>query len=296
MSAHLQLSDPAARVRHLALSVDHPRGRRRAPSPALVDVSVTVPRGAVTALVGTNGAGKTTTLRALTGALRPDRGTIEVLGRPVGGADEGCPPGVELVPEAPLLPGEWTARDVIALRSALGDRFDADAFQRMLREDGLRPRAMLGELSAGQATLFSLASALAAGPELLVLDEPLARLDPLARARLVDRLRDLLAEDETVAVLLSTHDLLDMDRFLDRIAILDAGRTVLEGSVEDLLEGHVLADLGREALMPIEEAPHLPPGTSMRRPTLAELVGRTLAAGPDSAATEAEERTEEEHP
>ena len=296
MTAQPQRPEPAAQVRHLALRLPHPRSRHRAPSPALVDVSVTVPRGSVTALVGTNGAGKTTTLRALTGALRPDRGSIEVLGRPVGGAIEGCPPGVELVPDAPLLPGEWTARDVIALRSALGDRFDADAFQQMLREEGLSPRVMIGELSAGQATLFSLAGALAAGPELLVLDEPLARLDPLGRSRLIDRLRDALAEDESVAVLLSTHDLLEMDRFLDRIAILDAGRTVLEGSMEELLEEHVLADIGHEDLVPAEEAPHLPAGTSMRRPTLAELVDRTLAAGSRGPAADSRHRTEEDRP
>lgn len=288
MTAHLPLDEPVAQVRHLALSLPHPRSRHRAPTPALVDVSATVPRGAVTALVGTNGAGKTTTLRALTGALRPDLGSIEVLGRPVGGAEEGCPPGVELVPDAPVLPEEWTARDVIALRAALGDPFDADAFLRMLREAGLRSRTMIGDLSAGQATLFSLANALAAGPELLLLDEPFARLDPLARTLLVDRLRDLLAEDEPLTVLLSTHDLLDMGRFLDRIVILDAGCTVLEGSVEDLLEEHLLASAGHEVLVPAEEAPHLPAGTPLRRPTLTELVTHTLAAG--------SEDHEEEHP
>jgi len=259
-----------------------------------VDVSVTVPRGSVTALVGTNGAGKTTTLRALTGALLPAFGTIEVLGRPVGGAEEGCPPGVELVPDEPLFPEEWTARDVIALRSALGDRFDADAFQRMLCEEGLRPRTMIGELSAGQAVLFSLANALAATPELLLLDEPFARLDPLARTQLIDRLRDLLAEDDSVAVLLSTHDLLGMDRFLDRLAILDAGCTVLEGSVEDLLEDHVLADIGHEALVSTQEAPHLPPGTSMRRPSLTELAERTLVGCHGRPAADVEARDEED--
>lgn len=279
MIADQRYDEPAARVDRLALSLPHPRSRYRASTPALDDVSVTVPRGAVTALVGTNGAGKTTTLRALTGALRPERGTIEVLGRPVGGSEEGLPPGVELVPETPLFPGEWTARDVIALRSTLGDPFDADAFLGMLREEGLRPRAMIGELSAGQSTLFSLASALAAGPELLLLDEPLARLDPLGRTLLIDRLRDLLAADDSFTVLLSTHDLLDMDRFLDRIAILDAGCTVLEGSVEDLLEEHLLADCGHEVLVPAQEAPHLPAGTPLRRPTLAELAVHTLADG-----------------
>lgn len=287
---------PAIRVQQLAVDIPHPRSRYRAPTPALHDISFTAPRGQVTALVGTNGAGKTTVLRALTGALRPAAGSIEVLGRTVGPADRACPEGVGVVPDAPVLPEEWTAQDVIALRRCLGDPFDTSLFPRMLQASGIRPRAMIGSLSAGQTTAFAVAAALATDPRLLVLDEPLTRLDPLARSTLVDLLRDRLTDDDSRSVLLSTHDLEGMDCFVDHLVVLHEGRTVLEGDVDELLEAHVVATypagapqiplgarpLGRsgaaEALIATDDSVGLAPGTALREPDLPDLVGLTLAA------------------
>lgn len=287
---------PAVRVEHLAVDIPHPRSRYRAPTPALADVSFTALRGQVTALVGTNGAGKTTVLRALTGALRPASGSIEVLGRTVGPADCACPAGVGVVPDTPVFPEGWTAKDVIALRRRLGDPFDTSLFPRMLRASGIRPNAMIGSLSAGETTAFSLAAALAIDPQLLVLDEPFARLDPLARTSLIDLLRDQLADDDSRSVLLSTHDLDGMDRFVDHLVVMHEGRTVLEGDVDDLLEAHLVATYpsdalsipqgarpigssgAAEALIATDDAVGLPAGTALREPRLPDLVGLSLAA------------------
>lgn len=281
----------AVRVDNLSVAVPHPRSRYRAATPVLDEVSFTAPRGHVTALVGTNGAGKTTLLRTLTGALRPSSGSIDVLGSPVGPPEDACPPGVAVVPDAPVLPEEWTAREVIALHRRLGDPFDPRGFTAMLRARGIGRRTMIGSLSAGQSTHFSLAHALAKDPQLLVLDEPLARLDPLARTELIDRLRERIAADDSRSVLLSTHDLDGMDRFVDRLVVLHEGRTVLEGDVHELLEGHLVATCRGEAetLIGVDDAVGLPPGTALREPGLAELVSVTLASV--SGRTDPEDRS-----
>ncbi|MGO2820263.1 MAG: ATP-binding cassette domain-containing protein [Brachybacterium tyrofermentans] len=296
---------PAARVDNLAVDIPHPRGRLRAPIRALEDVSLTAPRGRATALVGTNGAGKTTLLRTLTGILRPATGIVEVLGSSIGPAACAITPWVGVVPDEPVFPEEWTARDVIALRRRLGDRFDADGFTRMLREHRIRPNAMISSLSAGLATQFSIAHALSADPRFLILDEPFARLDPLARTDLLDTLRGFLAEEQDRSILISTHDLDGMDRFIDHLVVLHAGRTVLEGDVDELVESHVVAmypsgapsvpsgartvggDGAREVLIAVEDAVGLPPGTALREPTLPEIVSLTLAARSGRHDTEA---------
>ncbi|MGY5764080.1 ATP-binding cassette domain-containing protein [Brachybacterium sp. DNPG3] len=283
---------------------------------ALEDVSFTAPSGCVTAIVGTNGAGKTTLLRALTGAVPVASGAIEVLGAPVGPASLARPAGVGVVPDAPLLPPDWSADDVVRLHRRLGDPLDVPALGRDLRRHGIDPGAPISRLSAGQATRFSLAVALAQDPALLLLDEPLARMDPLARRELLDDLREHLArsgptgggptevgatgdgstEDGPMrSILLSTHDLDGMDRFVDRLVVLHEGLTVLTGDVDRLLEDHLVALMPsadasarssrgaarspgtRERLLPLDDAVGLPPGTALREPDLADLVELALA-------------------
>ena len=282
----------AVRVQNLAVDIPHPRSRYRAPTSALSDVSLTAPQGRITAVVGTNGAGKSTTAHTLTGALRPRAGRVEVLGMEMGASELPCPPGVGLVPDQPLLPDEWTAQDVIRLRARMGDEFDADGFLRMLRGSGIRRHAMLRSLSAGQVALFSLAHALATDPRLLLLDEPFARLDPLARSELIYRFRDRLAEDDSRSILLMTHDLEGMERYVDQIAVLHRGRTILEGAVDALLEEHLVAatpthgtsgresEAGgvRESLIRAEDAVGLAAGTALREAGLGDLVRLSLSA------------------
>jgi ABC-2 type transport system ATP-binding protein len=261
------------------VDIPHPRSRYREPTRALTDVDLTAPQGRITAVVGTNGAGKSTIVHALTGALRPNRGSIEVLGIDIGPPDRPCPVGVGVVPDHPLFPDEWTAEDVIRLRARMGDAFDPDVFVGILRERGIRRRTMIRSLSAGQATIFSLAHALAADPMLLILDEPFARLDPLARSELIDLFRERLADEDSRSILLTSHDLDGMDRYVDQLAVLHRGRTVLEGAVDTLLDDHlVAADGAGESLLPAEDAVGLPAGTSMREIGLTDLVRLTLAA------------------
>lgn len=171
-----------------------------------------------------------------------------------------------------------------------------------LRERGVPAGATVRNLSAGQATHFSLALALAGRPELLILDEPLARLDPLARPEMIDDLRGFMAGGEGErSIVISTHDLEEMDRFVDHLVVLHEGRVICEGDVEDLLEEHLLATLEEgalagapgllrgvrsgadgagpgsiEGLVRVEDAAALPPSASIRAPQLREFVAMTL--------------------
>jgi ABC-2 type transport system ATP-binding protein len=292
----------AVRVRDLHVAFD-PRGLGK-PTPVLQGVDLSAPQGQVTALVGTNGAGKTTLLRTIIGALRPASGSIEVAGRPMGGAEDRLPQGVGVVPDQPMFPPDWSADDVAKLYRRHMPGFDAHVMGRHLRLGGVEPWAQIKRLSAGRQTQLSLAAALAADPHLLILDEPLARLDPLARPDLVDRLRDHMARGEDRTVLVSTHDMDGMDRFVDHLVVLHAGASVLEGDVDELLEGHLVVDLARdaarvlepaadgqgpilrgahrsgadqvEALVRADDAAALPPSAGLRAPELRELVAFVL--------------------
>lgn len=286
-------------VRELDVDLPDPRQVSRPERPILRDVSFSVPPGQVTALVGTNGAGKTTLLRAVAGALRPASGTIQVLGAPIGGPEDALPAGVGIVPDAPFQPDHWSADDLVLAQRRVEPSLDARRVGRLLRRAGISPAAQLRQLSAGQRTRLLLAVALGIQPALLLLDEPLARLDPLAREDVLDELRDHQAGGEDRTILMSTHDLGDLERLVDHIVLLHEGRVVLEGSALDLVEEHLVATVATaapattdpsvtplqgprrsgdqlEALVRAEDAVTLPELTDLRRPTLQDVLTFTL--------------------
>lgn len=272
--------------------------------PVVRELDLTATTGQVTALVGANGAGKTTTLRAVTGALSFTTGTIEVLGAALGPARVGPPHGLASVPDVSAYPRRWTAQHVAQLRTRLVPGFDARGFQDLLTRYRVPPGRELGRLSRGQATQLGLAAALAQDPKLLVLDEPFAHLDPLARTELVDTLREVLArEDRTL--LLATHDLEGMDRFVDQLVVIAQGRDVVSGDVETLREEYLLLEqrqgesrpaLGESligattvgaatrALVHLDDAVGLPTDVSLRRPDVSEIVTHLMRAARPGAA------------
>ncbi len=299
MSRHPDLpsADAAITVRRLRIDLPDPQRWLRPLRPVLRNVSFAVPRGQVTALVGSNGAGKTTLLRTLTGALAPSSGSIEVLGAPLGGPEDALPAGVGVVPDVPFQPDHWTADDLVLAQRRVEPAYDARLTGRLLRRAGIAPAAQLRRLSAGQRTRLLLAVALGLRPDLLLLDEPFARLDPLAREEVLDELRVHHAGGEDRTILLSTHELGGLERFVDHVVLLHEGRVVLEGTALDLLEEHLVATTGLsplgaeqtsvlrgarrsgeqlEALVRAEDAVGLPGLTDLRRPTLQDVLTFTL--------------------
>lgn len=296
---------PAVRVEQLCVDMPSHGRPYAAPLHAVRGLSFTVPAGQVTALVGANGAGKTTALRAVLGAVPFTAGRLEVLGIAMGPADVAVPAQVAAVPDAPAYPSRWTAPDLARAHRATAPHFDDARFEAYLTEHQVPLTRPVGGLSRGQLTQLAVGAALARGPRLLLLDEPFARLDPLARTELVDSLRELMTRPDRT-ILLSTHDLEGMDRFVDRLVVIARGMTVLEGDVETLREEFLLLELPgapvpamigavttagtTRGLVHVEEAAGLPPMAALQRPGIDDLVTHWLrATDPGSAAAAGKE-------
>src|SRR5271168_2874676 len=211
-------------------------GKRYQRKWALTDCTLTVPAGHVVGLVGPNGAGKTTLLGLATGMLAPSTGTIEVLGgRPGSGRAQLARVGY-LAQGAPVYAGLSVA-DHLKLGARLNPGWDAGLARSRVERLDLNPRQKAGSLSGGQRAQLALTLAVAKRPALLILDEPVASLDPLARREFLQRLMEFVAEGE-VSVVLSSHLVADLERVCDYLIVLVDSRLQLAGEVDDLLTSH----------------------------------------------------------
>lgn len=210
-------------------------GKRYRRGWALRDCDLVLPLGTVAALVGPNGAGKSTLLHLATGLLRPNAGQIHALGRPV--PRSGIDPGLAfLAQDKPLYRG-FTVAEMLRAGAALNTRWDAGYAAELVDRGHLPRAAKVATLSGGQRSRLALALALARGPELLLLDEPLADLDPLARREVMGELMAAVAETG-MTVLLSSHVLTDLADTCDHLIVLAGGRVQLAGDIDTLLTGH----------------------------------------------------------
>lgn len=211
-------------------------GKRYGRRWALRDCALSVPAGRVVGLVGANGSGKTTLLHLTVGLLEPTVGTITVLGaRPGADAHQLARVGF-LAQDAPVYPS-LTVADHLRLGERLNHRWDAQLAEERIARLGLALGQRAGRLSGGQRSQLALTLAMGKRPELLVLDEPVSSLDPLARREFLADLMELVAEHKPTVVL-SSHSLADVERVCDHLVVLANGQVRLEGSVDDLLASH----------------------------------------------------------
>jgi ABC-2 type transport system ATP-binding protein len=211
-------------------------GRRYGRVWALRDCTLHLPPGRIAALVGPNGAGKSTLLHLAVGLLRPDEGTVRVFGRdPRDGAAVLAEVGF-VAQDTPLY-RDFTAAELIKMGGKLNSRWDAALARDRLAQLGIVPDKPVGKLSGGQRAQVALALALAKRPRLLLLDEPIAALDPLARHEFMQTLMGAVAETGT-SVLLSSHLLADLERVCDYLIVLQTAQVQLAGPVDELLEEH----------------------------------------------------------
>jgi ABC-2 type transport system ATP-binding protein len=203
---------------------------------ALRDCTFEVPPGRVVGLVGPNGAGKTTLLHLAVGLLAPTTGQISVLGaRPAENAAQLGRVGF-VAQQNPLYPS-LTVADHLRLGAWLNPGWAAEVADDRIAELGLDPKQRAGRLSGGQHAQLALTLAIAKRPQLLVLDEPVASLDPLARHQFLQRLMQAVAEDE-MTIVLSSHLVADLEEVCDYLIILTDARVQLAGDVEQLLASH----------------------------------------------------------
>jgi ABC-2 type transport system ATP-binding protein len=213
-------------------------GKRYRKQWALSDCTLSVPAGHVVGLVGLNGAGKTTLLNLATGMTAPTTGTIAVLGgRPAAGPAQLARVGY-LAQDAPVYPGLSVAEH-LKLGARLNPGWDAPLARRRIDQLDLDPRRKAGKLSGGQRAQLGLTIALAKRPELLILDEPVASLDPLARREFLQDLMEAVAEEQ-VNIVLSSHLINDLERVCDYLIVLADSRVRIAGPVDELLAAHHL--------------------------------------------------------
>jgi ABC-2 type transport system ATP-binding protein len=209
-------------------------GRRR--RPALRECSFRVPTGRVCALVGPNGAGKSTLLALAAGLQHPSEGILRVLGANPASVREKF---AYVAQDKPLYP-QLTIGATLRLGHELNPgRWDAAIAERVVADGDLDHGTRVRSLSGGQRTRVALALALGKRPELMLLDEPMADLDPLARHRLMGTLMAQAAEQGTTVVI-SSHILTELETTCDYILLVDAGRIRLAGETDDLLSAHTL--------------------------------------------------------
>jgi ABC-2 type transport system ATP-binding protein len=211
-------------------------GKRYGRRWALRDCTLDIPAGRVVGLVGPNGAGKTTLLNLATGMLPPTSGTIKVCGgRPAGGPAQLAKVGY-VAQDAPTYAGLSVA-DHLRLGARLNPGWDDALARERIGRLGLDPARRAGKLSGGQRAQLALTLGIAKRPELLVLDEPVAALDPLARREFLQSLMEAVAENE-LSVVLSSHLVSDLERACDYLIVLVDSRVQVAGEVEELLASH----------------------------------------------------------
>jgi ABC-2 type transport system ATP-binding protein len=214
-------------------------GRRYGAKWALRDCTLAIPRGSVTALVGPNGAGKTTLLQMAVGLLRPSAGELRVLGCDPRQDVRDVLPRVGFVAQDHPLHKGFTLAETLELGRRLNPTWDGDVARRRIERLDLDPGQKVGKLSGGQQAQVALTLALAKRPELLLLDEPVASLDPLARREFLGTLMEAVGEGG-LTVVLSSHILADLERVCDHLVILSQSRTVLVGDIEEIVASHRL--------------------------------------------------------
>jgi ABC-2 type transport system ATP-binding protein len=208
---------------------------------AVRDLSVSIPVGGITALLGPNGAGKSTLLKMCIGFERPTAGRLSVLGIDPVRRRKDALNVLGYVPQAPSLYRDMSVEDHLRLVRALRPVFDIEHARERVAALGISPAATAGQLSGGEQAQVSLAIALGTRAPVLLLDEPLASLDPLARREFLEVASDA-AKGGDVSIVLSSHVISEIESVADRLLVLGEGRVLFEDSVADSLSQHRILD------------------------------------------------------
>nr|WP_052479242.1 ATP-binding cassette domain-containing protein [Kibdelosporangium sp. MJ126-NF4]CEL23142.1 putative ABC transporter ATP-binding protein [Kibdelosporangium sp. MJ126-NF4]CTQ90280.1 putative ABC transporter ATP-binding protein [Kibdelosporangium sp. MJ126-NF4] len=245
-------------------------GKRYGDTWALWDCAFELKPGQVTALVGANGAGKSTLLSVLSGLVAPDTGTVDISGR------------VAFVAQDKPLYKNFTAAEMLRLTRHLNKVWDQDRAERWLRTFGVRLDRPCGRLSTGQQAHVALAMAIAARPDLLLLDEPLSNLDPLVRREVTG---ELLAEvaDTEMTLVLSTHVVAELGGVAENLLLLANGKLLLSGETDALLSRYVMHVGPDRTVLVDDDRP--PPERWVAHPaTLEDIVLAQLASAREAGA------------
>jgi ABC-2 type transport system ATP-binding protein len=202
--------------------------------PAVNSFDLRVRTGAVYGLVGPNGAGKTTVMRLLMGLLRPQEGKASILGEDMWRASRELRSRVAYVAQVQPLHNWMTVEEICRYASRLYERWDQTYARALAGKWQLPLRTQIGRLSGGEQRKAALLLAFSARPEVLLLDEPAAGLDLMSRRIVIEEMIELLSQDDRRTVLISTHLLEDLERIVDNIGMMDAGRLMVSSPLDEL--------------------------------------------------------------
>ncbi len=205
-----------------------------------LDCSLDVQPGRVTGLIGQNGAGKSTAFKAMLGLIRADGGEITLLGKPISDFTPADKEYLGVVLSDSGFSGYLRIRDVLPIMKAMYSRFDEAWFLSQAEKQRLPMDKQLKEFSTGMKVRLKLLAALSHGAKLLILDEPTAGLDVIARDELLDLLRDYMAADEERAILISSHISDDLETLCDDLYMIHDGRIVLHEDTDVLLSDYAV--------------------------------------------------------
>ena len=224
---------------------------------ALDALNLTVPSGSVYGLIGPNGAGKTTAIRHIMGVLRQDAGSVLLDGEPVF-ENPAVKARMLCIPDEPYFTSTSTTRDLMKFTRALYPRFDTERYEKLREIFALDDTRPIRRLSRGMQKQSAFWIALAARPEVLVLDEPVDGLDPVMRRQVWSLVMEDVAE-EGMTVLVSSHNLRELEDVCDHVGIMNKGKVLLERSLSELQENTVKMQIVFRG----EGAPELPAGLNL---------------------------------
>lgn len=220
------MSESVLRLDKVIKSFDYKR--------VLDQVTLSIAPGSVVGLLGKNGTGKTTLIKCALGLLKPQAGEVRLFGEPAWTASGAVKARIGYVPQVPALYPWMRVRQIVDYQASFYPHWNDEVINRLLREWGLAPTDKVGPLSVGQQQKLSILLAIGHEPDLLVLDEPAAALDPEARRNFVRMVLDLVGKGRTV--LFSTHITSDLERVAERIVILERGQIAIDEELDQLKE------------------------------------------------------------
>ncbi len=219
-----------------------------------LDCTMSLPAGRITGLVGRNGSGKTTTFKAALGLIRPDGGSISILGKEPLKLSAADREQIGTVLSDSFFCGYLNAMDIAAILSNMYHGFDRNFFMDRLSEYELPKKAQIRRYSTGMLARLKLLCAISHGPKLLILDEPAAGLDVIARDELLTALRTFMEEDESRSILISSHISGDLEGVCDDIYMIHEGRIVFHEDTDVLLSDYGILKLSPEQFETIDKS------------------------------------------
>lgn len=218
-----------------------------------LDCTLEVRPGYVTGLIGRNGAGKSTTFKAILGLTRPDDGSGTVLGKPISELTAADRQQIGVVLADACFSGHLTITDIVPILAALFDHFDKDDFLRRANEMNLPLKKKINQFSTGMTAKLKVLIATSHDAKLLILDEPTAGLDPLARDDLLDELRAFMEEDDERAILISSHISSDLENLCDDLYMLHDGHIIFHEDTDVLLSDYAVLKTTPEQFVALDK-------------------------------------------